>query len=84
VVAIFSEAMRPNTLNASTFKLFRRGSANPLKAQLSYYQGEDRALLNPEQRLKRGASYRLVVTTQARDLAGNRLDQELRKRGNQR
>ena len=42
-----------------------------------------KAVLNPDANLQRGARYKAVVTTGARDLAGNRLDQNPALTGNQ-
>jgi alpha-tubulin suppressor-like RCC1 family protein len=74
VRATFSEEMRPaSVMNA--FKLFRKGSTNQIDAQVSYDAATDIATLNPDNNLRRGATYKAVVTTVAKDLAGNRLDQ---------
>src|SRR5215208_855076 len=72
--ATFSEDMRSaSVLNA--FKLFKKGSTNQIAAQVSYDAATDRATLNPTNNLRRGATYKAVVTTVAKDVAGNRLDQ---------
>jgi hypothetical protein len=44
-------------------------------ASVSYAATNHKATLDPTDTLKRGA-YRAVVTTDAKDLAGNRLDQD--------
>jgi Bacterial Ig-like domain len=75
VRASFSEEMRPaSVLNA--FKLFKKGSTNQIDAQVSYDAAADMATLNPDNNLRRGATYKAVVTTVAKDMAGNRLDQD--------
>ena len=73
--ATFSEDMRPaSVINA--FKLFKKGSTNQIDAQVSYDAATDIATLNPINNLRRGVTYKAVVTTEAKDMAGNRLDQD--------
>ena len=91
VTATFSERMDPNTLSTSTFKLFKvnkngatsritnapvRLSADGLTARLNPFGSSD-TLLN------KSTKYKAVVTTGAEDLAGNPLDQDDTKLGNQ-
>jgi Bacterial Ig-like domain len=72
--ATFSEDMREaSVINA--FKLFRKGSTNQIAAVVTYDAATDIATLNPTNNLRRGATYKAVVTTVAKDEAGNRLDQ---------
>ena len=73
--ATFSEEMDSNTINVQTFKLFKKGSTTQIPAQVSYSAGTRTAKLDPTNNLRRGATYKAVVTTGAKDLAGNRLDQ---------
>jgi hypothetical protein len=75
VKATFSEGMKASTLNAQTFELFKKGSTTKLAATISYDASAHRAMLDPAKPLKKGATYKAVVTTFAKDLAGNRLDQ---------
>ena len=78
--ATFSEDMREaSVINA--FKLFRKGSTNQIAATVTYDAATDTATLNPNNNLRRGATYRAVVTTVAKDVAGNRLDQNSTKAG---
>jgi hypothetical protein len=66
--------MRPaSVMNA--FKLFRKGSTNQIDAAVTYDAELDIATLNPDNNLRRGVTYKAVVTTLAKDEAGNRLDQ---------
>ncbi|WP_119065885.1 Ig-like domain-containing protein [Rubrobacter indicoceani] len=71
VTATFSEAMNANTLNKTTFKLVRKGTRTAVGAGVSL--AGNRAVLNPNRNLVRGATYTATVTTGARDLAGNPL-----------
>jgi Bacterial Ig-like domain len=67
--------MKASTVNGQTFKLFKKGSTTKVGATVSYDASKDRATLNPNNSLQRGATYKAVVTTFATDIAGNRLDQ---------
>ena len=60
----------------NAFKLFKKGSTNQIAAQVSYDAATHTATLNPNNNLRRGATYKAVVTTVAKDKAGNRLDQD--------
>ena len=90
VAATFSEKMSPASLTKSTFKLFKvtssgttqvtnvtvTPSSDGLKATLDPY-GTSSSLLAAR------TKYKAVVTTGARDLAGNALDQNSTRAGNQ-
>jgi CSLREA domain-containing protein len=83
VTATFSEDMREaSVINA--FKLFRKGSTNQIAATVTYDAMTDIATLNPTNNLRRGVTYKAVVTTVAKDEAGNRLDQNDSRGGLQR
>ena len=72
--------MRPaSVINA--FKLFKKGSTNQIAAQVTYDAATDTATLNPTNNLRRGVTYKAVVTTVAKDVAGKRLDQNSSKAG---
>jgi predicted outer membrane repeat protein len=81
VRATFSEDMDSNTINGTTFKLFKKGTSTQIAATVNYNAGTDTAKLNPTKNLRRGVVYRAVVTTGAKDVAGNRLDQHSFIRG---
>jgi probable HAF family extracellular repeat protein len=75
VTATFSEDMHEaSVINA--FKLYKKGSTNQIAALVSYDAATDTATLDPTNNLKRGATYKAVVSTVAKDEAGNRLDQD--------
>ena len=65
----------------NAFKLFRKGSTNQIAAAVTYDAATDTATLNPTNNLRRGATYKAVVTTVAKDVAGNRLDQNSSEAG---
>ena len=75
ITATFSEEMQEASVK-NAFKLFRKGSTTQIAAQVSYDAATDIATLNPTNNLKRGVTYKAVVTTVAKDVAGNRLDQD--------
>jgi hypothetical protein len=56
-------------------RLFRAGTPNAIGAPVSYDEATKKARLDPDNNLRPGTKYKAVVTTGARDLAGNRLDQ---------
>ena len=75
VSAYFSEAMRAKSVKSS-FKLYKKGSTTPLDATVTYDADTKKAVLDPRASLERGATYKALVTTGAKDLAGNPLSQQ--------
>ena len=75
ITATFSEAMRTNSINGTTVKLFRAGTTTAIGSVVSYDATAKKAILNPNSNLRLGTKYKAVVTTGAQDLAGNPLDQ---------
>jgi hypothetical protein len=82
--AFFSEDMKPSSINDTTVRLFRKDSATRVAASVRYGGVRDRAIVNPTDPLEGGVTYRAVVTTYVKDLAGNRLDQDSALTGLQR
>jgi hypothetical protein len=76
VRATFSEGMDSNTIDETTFKLYKKGSTTQIPAQVSYNANTDTAKLDPTNNLRRGVAYKAVASTWAKDVAGNRLDQD--------
>jgi len=71
--------MEASSIKDTTFKLKERGSSTHLPAKVSYPDPNSlpyTAKLDPTNSLKAGVTYKAVVTTRAKDLAGNRLDQD--------
>ena len=66
----------PSSINGQTFKLFKKGSTTQIAATVSYSVSTRTAKLDPSNNFRRGVAYKAVVTTRAKDLAGNRLDQD--------
>jgi subtilisin-like proprotein convertase family protein len=76
VRATFSEGMDSKTIDGTTFQLFKKGTTTQIPAQVSYNADTNTAKLDPTNNLRRGVAYKAVVTTWAKDVAGNRLDQD--------
>jgi TolB protein len=79
--ATFSKDMKASTINKSTFKLSKKGSTSKIAATVSYSEATDKATLNPTKALQKGATYKAVVTSGAKDAAGDPLDQNTAKAG---
>ena len=79
----FSEPVRRSTLNGSSVRLLRQGSARPVRVVLRYELRRGRLVLDPRSALRRGSTYRVQITTGVRDLAGHRLDQNRKRAGAQ-
>ena len=75
VTATFSEAMMASSINTTTVKLFRAGTTTAIGAVVSYDATTKKATLNPNANLLLGTKYKAVVSTGAKDLANNPLDQ---------
>jgi probable HAF family extracellular repeat protein len=75
VTATFSEGMRDASVKSS-FKLYKKGTTTALGASVSYGTTSRQATLDPSANLKRGSTYKAVVSVGAQDLAGNPLAQQ--------
>lgn len=75
VTATFSEGMQDASVK-SAFKLYKKGTTSALGASVSCDAECRIATLNPSANLKRGTTYKAVVSVGAQDLAGNSLDQD--------
>jgi Bacterial Ig-like domain len=82
VTAFFCEEMDSKTINGKTFKLFKKGSTTKIAAaEPTYNAATKTATLVPTNSLQGGTTYKAVVTTNTKDLAGNQLDQDDAKTG---
>jgi hypothetical protein len=80
--ATFSEKMRACSINTKTFKLFRKkGSTKKLSARVTYNAATKKATLNPTTSLRKGLSYKAVLSPGAKDVAGKSLDQKRTAKG---
>ncbi len=75
VKATFSDPMRANSINTTSFTLRKAGTTDTIPATVTYIAAFRLAALNPNANLVAGATYIATVTSGARDLAGNGLDQ---------
>ena len=81
--ATFSEAMRRASLTGSTVRLVRAHRTRGVPAAVTYDARRHRVVLDPAHALRHRTTYRVVVATGAKDLAGNRLDQDPGRTGAQ-
>jgi hypothetical protein len=80
--ATFSEKMRASSINTKTFKLFKKkGSTKKLSARVSYNAATKKATLNPTTSLRKGLTYKAVLSPGAKDVAGKSLDQKRTAKG---
>jgi arylsulfatase A-like enzyme len=75
LTATFSENMQASSVNASTFELLQRGTTTKVPGTVTYSASTRKATLDPTNSLQRGVTYDARLTTGARDLVGNHLDQ---------
>jgi hypothetical protein len=83
VRAFFSEPVRPVTIVGANVKLVRVATGATVRARLRYDADTKSVIINPRNDLAADARYKVVVGTGVRDLAGNRLDQNTARSGNQ-
>ena len=83
VKATFSEKMRKASLTGTTVRLVKEGSTKAVQATVTYVAASRTVVLDPAAKLAAHTTYRLLVTTGARDVAGNVLDQNPTKSGSQ-
>jgi Bacterial Ig-like domain len=79
ITATFTEDMLASSIDGQTFKLFKKGSTTKLAATVSYPDRNSpsyTAKLDPRDSLRSGVTYKAVVSTGAKDLAGNPLAQQ--------
>jgi Bacterial Ig-like domain len=75
---MFSEQMMGTYIDGNTFQLLLKdGTTTKILATVTYDADVDplTATLDPNEPLRRGVTYKAVITTGAKDLAGNFLDQ---------
>jgi subtilisin-like proprotein convertase family protein len=82
--ARFSENVRPRTLTSHTVKLVRKGTTVRIPATLTYDRTTHTVTIDPARRLRNHTTYKVAVTADVKDLAGNALDQRPSVAGNQR
>jgi hypothetical protein len=80
VVAFFSEDMKPGSAMWS-IELYKKGSDTLEDGTMGYNAAQRKVTLWPPNPLKRGVTYKAVVSTGTKDRAGNRLDQNRNRAG---
>ena len=75
LTATFSEEMMASSMTCQDLQALQNGTTTKVGATVSYSAGTQTATLDPTNALKSGLSYKAVVTTGAKDVAGNPLDQ---------
>jgi hypothetical protein len=63
--------------------LIQEGSTTAITARVTYEAATKRAVLDPSDNLQRGVTYKAVVSSGAKELAGNAFDQYPSVTGNQ-
>jgi hypothetical protein len=81
--ALFSEPLRSDTVTGANVRLVRVATGTVVRAAVSYDADARTVVLDPRRRLAADASYKMVVRTAVKDIAGNRLDQNTSRTGNQ-
>jgi len=83
VRAFFSEPVRSVTIVGANVKLVRSATGATVRARIRYDADTKSVIINPRNDLAANARYQVVVGTGVRDRAGNRLDQNTARSGNQ-
>ena len=83
VRAFFSEPVRPVSIVGANVKLVREATGATVRSRLRYDADTKSVIINPRNDLAANARYKVVIGTGVRDLAGNRLDQNTTRSGNQ-
>jgi hypothetical protein len=76
VTATFSKDMDPATINTSTFKLVEDASRTPVAGSIVYDSNTNGATFQPSKKLSNKTMYRVRITADVKDKAGNALAQE--------
>jgi hypothetical protein len=70
--------MDASSINENAFTLSKKGSTTKIAAAISYDAATHTATLDPTNSLRRRVTYKAVMSTGAKDLAGNPLPQQYR------
>ncbi len=73
ITVTFSEGMNPGTINTSSVLLKLTSSGASVAGTVNYNSTTLTATLNPSEQLSFGTGYTVIVTTDAKDVAGNSL-----------
>lgn len=72
---IFSEAISPDAVNASTFMVIKDSDGSVVAGSLSQSADKTTVTFTPSANLSAATAYRIIATTGVRDLSGNYLAQ---------
>jgi hypothetical protein len=76
VTATFSKDMDPATINNGTFKLVEDANRTPVAGSIEYESRTNGATFSPDADLTANTAYRVTITADVKDKAGNALPQE--------
>jgi Bacterial Ig-like domain len=71
--------MPPSSIDAQAFALKEKGSSTKIAAAIGYDAATDAATLDPTNSLRSRVTCKAVVSTGAKDLAGNSFAQQYRR-----
>jgi hypothetical protein len=77
IMVLFTEAVRPSTVNDNTVKVLRQSDNAAVAGTVAYDTAARAAVFTPASRLDFVTDYRVDVTTGVRDLAGNAMAREV-------
>jgi hypothetical protein len=83
ITITFSEVVRSSLLTTANVRLLRKGQRKPVPVRLRYEASTRRLTVDPVRRLAPSTTYRIVIATRVVDIAGNRLDQDPSRTGDQ-
>jgi hypothetical protein len=74
VKVTWSERLRRSSVHKRAVVLKKEGSSEKVRATLTYLPGKQRIRLDPKRNLDRRSTYRVVLKSSIKDMAGNRFD----------
>jgi hypothetical protein len=78
IKVFFSEKVARATLTKTNVKLMRKGSTKAVRATLRYDEIRRKLVIDPKRALRPDTTYKVLIRTGVKDLAGNNLDQKRR------
>jgi len=81
IKATLSEKVKKSTVTTSTAKVIRKGTTKAVAAAVRYDATTRAVTIDPAAKLTAGTTYKVVLKTGIKDLAGNALDQKPAKAG---
>ena len=81
VTAVLSEKVQRSSVTTGTAKVVRKGSTKAVAATVRYDAAARTVTIDPARKLAAGTTYKVVLTTAVKDVAGNALDQRPARTG---